>query len=209
MWGNIMLSAYVIFLYHLLAHTWFCKLKLPIFVQHITLRNADLSTFSLRWLSQAVWMCVCFMAFTVSSDICSCLEVLLSLCCHLGWTLQPKCLQERYFTQQSFWTLIVHLWMILFQLCITLCSLLLVRFHSQSILSTVLHHLSHDIALFIVFIHLCMLSTVCSINKVLSFSFIWSDGHSCGLNKFDSKHLSNVMIVFYPCYLGINNKWWV
>lgn len=152
-------------------------------------------------------MGVCFMAFTVSSDIGSCLEVLLSLCCHLGWTLPPKCLQERCFTQQSFWTSVEHPWMILFQLCITLCSLLLVRFRSQSILSTVLHHLSHDIALLIVFIHLCMLSTVCSINKVFCFSFIWSDWHSCGLNKFDSKHLSNVMIVFYPCYLGINNKW--
>ena len=152
-------------------------------------------------------MGVCFMAFTVSSDIGSCLEVLLSLCYHLVWTLPPKCLQERCFTQQSFWTSVEHPWMILFQLCITLCSLLLVRFRSQSILSTVLHHLSHDIALLIVFIHLCMLSTVCSINKVFCFSFIWSDWHSCGLNKFDSKHLSNVMIVFYPCYLGINNKW--
>ena len=65
--------------------------------------------------------------------------------------------------------------MILFQSCITLCSLLLVRFHSQSILSTVLHHLSNVIALFIVFIHLCMLSTVCSINIVLSFSFKCDD----------------------------------
>jgi hypothetical protein len=71
-----------------------------------------------------------------------------------------------------------------------------------------LHHLSDNIAPFIVFIHLCKLSTVCSITKVLSFSFIWSDWHSCGLGKFDSKHLSNVMIVFYPCYWGIN-KWWV
>lgn len=178
-------------------------------MQHIGLRNADLSTFSLHWLSQALWLRVCFMAFTVSSDTGSCLEVLLSSCCHLGWTIPPKCLLERYFTQQSFWTSVEHLWMILFQLCITLCILLLVRFHSQSILSTVLHHLFHNIALFIVFIHLCMLSTLCSINKVVSFSFIWSDWHSRGLNNFDSKHLSNVMIVFYPCYWGINYKWWV